>query len=720
MAEIVDLAVFELLSLTIIPVLHRTIVSGDPAVDFRLLSAVRADSLLTDQVTVILTYRVGRAQGVVGEPVVFRNLANQVCGGLPVRELFTQERVEHGSGGVQRLQFILHIQCGEDVFAVAHRQVAGVGVVRSTVHVRCDDVRILLLIMLSETIGSGFSRSSFQIKQVAILLLIVAQTIPHMIQDVLSELLSFLMSHVLADPLCVQTSFIHTDQADSAEVVGEGSEVTAGVRIQTVFHQLGDDLSFGIKAAGRNVHQLVQAAIEVSLISSLICQTRHIDGHNTDRTGGFTRAEESTALLTKLAQIQAEAAAHAANITGLHIGVDVVAEVGSTVLCGHLKQKTIVLCIRPVEVSGDGVGGDRILEATPIGVALDHDLNEGFIDHVHFLLAVAISEIHFLSTDNRRQVHHVRRTYPVKGNIGKRSLRAPAARRIHTEHEGLHALFNFLLGQVVHADKRSQIGIETGERLGTGPFILHDTQEVDHLVAQSAQMARRVACNLSRNTAQTFHQELFQTPSGAVSGQHAQVVNVDSRVPMGVGHLIIIDFAQPVAGGDSAGVGQDQAANRVVDGRVLFYTPVTSLQIAIDCVGVIEERLTRVPDFFALFTVQDICLGNIREAGFGQRGFNGILNILNSDVPVMEPRLEDFRAGDAQSNKFQDLFTGGFIARLKSFSNRNSDFLQVKRDDFAITFDHVFDLVHYNYLLSNVHILYHNYDFDYHKRLHLV
>ena len=56
------------------------------------------------------------------------------------------------------------------------------------------------------------------------------------------------------------------------------------------------------------------------------------------------------------------------------------------------------------------------------------------------------------------------------------------------------------------------------------------------------------------NAAQTLFYELFEGPSGAVTGQHGKVVQVDICVAVGVGDLVIIDFREPVVGGDRTGV----------------------------------------------------------------------------------------------------------------------------------------------------------------------
>ena len=73
--------------------------------------------------------------------------------------------------------------------------------------------------------------------------------------------------------------------------------------------------------------------------------------------------------LAQLPQIQPQAAAHAAHVTGLHVGVDIVGEIGRTVFGGHLKEQAVVLRLGPVEILRDGIGGDGVLEAAAVGIA---------------------------------------------------------------------------------------------------------------------------------------------------------------------------------------------------------------------------------------------------------------------------------------------------------------------------------------------------------------
>ena len=131
---------------------------------------------------------------------------------------------------------------------------------------------------------------------------------------------------------------------------------------------------------------MIETAVEFFLIFGLICDTRHIDGDNADRSGALAGTEESAGFLSKLTQIQAETAAHGAHVAWFHIAVDVVGEVRGTVFCSHFEQQTVILRIGPVKIGCDGVGRDRVLEASSVGISLDHRLDERFVDHIHLFL----------------------------------------------------------------------------------------------------------------------------------------------------------------------------------------------------------------------------------------------------------------------------------------------------------------------------------------------
>ena len=266
-----------------------------------------------------------------------------------------------------------------------------------------------------------------------------------MVEDLFGELLCFRMCQILAEPLRVEAHFVHADKADRGEVVVKRAEVSLGVGIQAVLHEVRDDSPLGIQAPCGDVHQVIQSPVEILLVLCKVCDTGHVDGHNADRTRGFAGAEEAAGFLSEFTQVEAQSAAHRPNVAGLHVRVNVVGEIRCAVLRRHLEQQLIVFCLLPVEIPGDGVSGDRVLEPSSVSVAFDHDLDKRLVHHIHFLLAVAVSEVHFLAANDGVEVLKVLRDRPVQRDVGERCLRAPSAGRVHAVDEGLHALLDFLL-----------------------------------------------------------------------------------------------------------------------------------------------------------------------------------------------------------------------------------------------------------------------------------
>lgn len=101
---------------------------------------------------------------------------------------------------------------------------------------------------------------------------------------------------------------------------------------------------------------------------------------------------------------------------GLHVGINIIAEIRGSVFRRHFKEESVVFCVGPVKILGNRICRDRILEASSVGIAFNHDFNEGFVDHIHFLLAVLIKEIHFFTA------HHGRKLRQVVGTVQSRVI----------------------------------------------------------------------------------------------------------------------------------------------------------------------------------------------------------------------------------------------------------------------------------------------------------
>ena len=139
--------------------------------------------------------------------------------------------------------------------------------------------------MLRKTVGRGLSRRRLKVVQVSVLFLVVGQTFTHMIEHVPGKALCLFVRQVFFDPVRVQAGFVHSHKADGGEMIVEGAEVTLGIRIQTLLEKLRDNGTLRVQTAGGQIHQLIQAVIEVGFIFREIGDARHIDGDHADGTG---------------------------------------------------------------------------------------------------------------------------------------------------------------------------------------------------------------------------------------------------------------------------------------------------------------------------------------------------------------------------------------------------------------------------------------------------
>ena len=229
---------------------------------------------------------------------------------------------------------------------------------------------------------------------------------------------------------------------------------------------------------------MVQTPVKVRLVLCQISDPGKVDGDYAHRTGALARAEETARFAAQLPQIQPQPAAHTPDVAGFHIAVDIIRKIRRSILGSHLKQKAVILCIGPVKILCNRIGGNGILKSPPVGIPLDHGFNKGPVDHIHLSLTVLIFKVHLPAAYNGIHLRHVVRHRPVKGNVGKWCLRPPAAWRIYPVDKGFNALFHLRIGQPVCLYKGRKICIKGRKGLGACPFVLHNAEEIHHLAAQ--------------------------------------------------------------------------------------------------------------------------------------------------------------------------------------------------------------------------------------------
>ena len=249
-------------------------------------------------------------------------------------------------------------------------------------------------------------------------------------------------------------------------------------------------------------------------------------------------------------------------------------------------------------------------------------------------MAILVLEIKFFSADNGVKLGQIVWNYPVQSDVGERRLRAPSGRSVYTVNEALDALLDLFVGEVVNLDERRKIGVEGAERLRACPFVLHDAEEVDHLIAESAEVAGRRAGDFARHAAQTFHNKLFQGPTGTITREHAEVVDMDIRVAMSLFDFFVVDFGKPVVGGDRAAVGKDKSADGIGNGGVLLHTPVVDFKIVADRGLVVKHGGGHVAHFFVILTIQNVRFRNVHVAGLNEHHFDAVLHVFDGNHSV--------------------------------------------------------------------------------------
>ena len=166
-------------------------------------------------------------------------------------------------------------------------------------------------------------------------------------------------------------------------------------------------------------------------------------------------------------------------------------------------------------------------------------------------------------------------------------------------------------------------------------------------------------------------------------------MEVDVPVPVGIGDLRVIDLAEPVVGGDGAGVGQDQAAHGVGDGGVLLHPPVVDVQVVVHQLLVVQHGGVEVADLLPLLAVEDVGLGHVLVAGLAQHALHAVLDVLHGDLSVVDLVLVIRR--DLQGQEVDDVRVVLLLGGLEGLGDGGADFGDVERGDLPIPLD---DLIH--------------------------
>ena len=100
----------------------------------------------------------------------------------------------------------------------------------------------------------------------------------------------------------------------------------------------------------------------------------------------------------------------------------------------------------------------------------------------------------------------------------------------------------------------------------------------------------RAGLHLAGNAVQPFQKQRAQRPSGAIAGQHVQVVDVHVALAMRAADLRRVNVREPIVRHHLAGDIEDQPAQRIALVGVGVHAPVGALQVFVDRGGHIDER----------------------------------------------------------------------------------------------------------------------------------
>ena len=191
--------------------------------------------------------------------------------------------------------------------------------------------------------------------------------------------------------------------------------------------------------------------------------------------------------------------------------------------------------------------------------------------------------------------------------------------------------------------------------------------------------------------------ELLEAPAGAVAGEHGQVVQMEICAAVGIADLFIVNLAEPVVGGDSAGVGQDQPAHRVGDGGVFLDPPVRHPQVVVHQLFIVQHGGVHLPQFLPVLPVEDIGLRYGGIPGALQHRLHAVLNVLHADLVV--PDLAGIVRRYLQGKQVDDSCVVGDLRRVKRLGDGIGDPGKVKIHPSSVPFD---DLVHVCLLLFSI------------------
>ena len=386
----------------------------------------------------------------------------------------------------------------------------------------------------------------------------------------------------------VQQGLVHAHYADRGEVVVpvlarvvlDGLEEMGRVRVEPGVGLLLDDLTLDLQRYPPDLHDLVELVEELRLRSRLVADARQVHRENADRAGKRIAAEKPPAALAELGGVNPKPAAHRHGVLRREVGVDVIREVRDAVLGGDLHEGVEGRAV-PVEVPRDVDRRDGEREDPALGVALHHRVAERAVEDVHLLLVVAVpGALEDLAAEYHGLPGKRTRHRKVEREVGKRALEAHPRRHVQVEDELLEGLLHLVVREVVLANERRAVGVETAPRLRPCRLALGGERGVDDLAQEAAKVPGGLGLDLARHAAEAPDEKLPQVPACAVRAEEAQIVDVGVAGFVALTHLGGVYLVQPVMPGEELADVVVQAVDGPLLVGVLLGLPVAVLEVA--------------------------------------------------------------------------------------------------------------------------------------------
>ena len=159
------------------------------------------------------------------------------------------------------------------------------------------------------------------------------------------------------------------------------------------------------------------------------------------------------------------------------------------------------------------------------------------------------------------------------------------------------------------------------------------------------------------------------------------------RPAVRVGYLLVVNFAEPVVGGYRAGVGEDESAHRISYGAVLLHAPVVDLEVVVDDLLIVEERAFDVTRFFALLSVENVCLRDVGVARLYKHRFDAVLNVFDGYFLVLDFGAEIRR--HAKREKLERASVIQLVEGIERLGNGVDYFVDVELDDLVVSVNYL-------------------------------